>query len=193
MTAMSSPQQPQGQEAPQGYGPPPGHVQPQPYAPQGQQYAQQPYAPQPYAPQPQPYAPQPQPQPFGGGPTGELVVNLRKPFGGAGWVSPVLAIDGYPAAAAWGRNVFPAPVGVRRVDVASSYLWTFGRASMPVTVEAGRSVEVHYTGPMWTFGMPGRMGPEPQKRAGMGLFIGLTSFVGAVLLLAILVGIFSGP
>lgn len=186
MTAMSSPQQPQGQGAPSGYGPPPGHAQPQPYAPQPQPYAPQPYAP--YA--PRPYAPQP--QPFGGGPTGELVVALRKPFGGAGFVTPVLAIDGYPAAAAWGRNVFPAPVGVRRVDVASSYLWTFGRASMPVTVEAGRSVEVHYTGPMWTFGMPGRMGTEPQKRGGMGLFIGLTSFVGAVLLLAVLVGIFSG-
>ncbi|WP_091177731.1 hypothetical protein [Microlunatus flavus] len=203
---MSSPQEPQqspGPGAPQAYGPPQGYAPPQGYPPpqgyappqpqqyaQPQQHGQQPS--QPYAQPSQPSAPQGQTRPYGDAPTGELVVDLRKPFGGAGWVTPVLSIDGFPATASWGRNVFPAPAGVRQVDAASTYLWTFGRASMPVTVEPGRTSEVHYTGPMWTFGMGGRMGTEVQKRPGMGLFIGLMSFVGLVLLLAILVGVTSG-
>ena len=134
----------------------------------------------------------PQPQAYGAGPTGELVVNLQAPFGAMGMISPVVTIDGYPATASWGRNSFPAPVGVRRVDVASSYLWTYGRASMTVPVEQGRTAEVYYIGPMWTFGMGGRMGSEPQKRPGKGLFIGLMSVIGAVLVLAVLVGILAG-
>ena len=178
MTAMSSPQQPQG------YGPPQGYAPPQPYAPQGQPQGQ----PQPYAPQGQQ---QGQPQPYGGAPTGELVLNLQKPFGSMGMISPIVSIDGYPAAASWGRNVFPAPAGVRRVDVAQSYLWTYGRASMPVTVQPGSSSEIWYCGPMWTFGMPGAMGTEPQKRPGKGLLIGLLAFIAAVLLFAIVVGVAS--
>jgi hypothetical protein len=138
------------------------------------------------------HAPSSQAAAFGGAPTGELVVNLQKPFGAMGMITPVVTIDGYPASAQWGRNSFPAPAGVRQVDVASSYLWTYGRASMPVTVEQGRSSEVFYIGPMWTFGMPGRMGTEPQKRPGKGLFVGIMVFVLAVLLLAIVVGALSG-
>lgn len=213
MSSPTSSEQPQGNGAPQGYAPPPspgsapqqpnGYGAPQAYAPQ--QGQQQPYAPQPgqqgqypqaYAPQqahPQPQGQNPgQPQPYGGGPTGELVLNLQKPFGAMGMITPVVTIDGYPASAQWGRNAFPAPAGVRRVDVASSYLWTYGRASMPVTVEQGRSSEVYYIGPMWTLGMPGRMGTEPQKRPGKGLFIGIMVFVFAVLLLAIVAGALSG-
>ena len=160
--------------------------------------------PQGYAPAPrQPFAqdapqqvPQQAPQghnpAFGGAPTGELVVNLQKPFGAMGMITPVVTIDGYPATASWGRNSFPAPVGVRQVDVASSYLWTYGRASMPVTVEVGRTSEVYYIGPMWTIGMGGRMGTEPQKRPGKGLFIGLMAFVAAVLLFSVVVGVVAG-
>ena len=87
---MSSPQQPQGyppQEQPQGYASPQGYAPPQGYGP-----------PQPQAPPP---AAAPQPQPYGGGPTGELVLTLQKPFGAMGMISPVVSIDGYPAAAAY--------------------------------------------------------------------------------------------
>ena len=212
MSSPTSPsEQPQGHGAPQGYaqqpqahGAQPSYEQssaPQGYAPQGntpQAYApQQGQPPQPYAPQ-QGYVPQPQPgaqgqpQPYGGGPTGELVVTLQKPFGAMGMITPIVTIDGYPATATWGRNSFPAPTGVRRVDVASSYLWTYGRASMTVDVQQGRTSEVFYIGPMWTIGMGGRMGTEPQKRPGKGLFIGLMAFIAAVLVLAIVLGALAG-
>ena len=180
---MSSPQPPQG-SGPQGYPAPP--QAPQGYQPQGG-------APQGYPVPPQaPQGHQPQAQAYGGGPTGELVLNLQKPFGAMGMITPIVTIDGYPATASWGRNSFAAPAGVRRVDVAQTYLWTYGRASMTVPVEAGRTAEVYYIGPMWTFGMGGRMGTEPQERPGKGLFIGLMVFLLLMVLLAVFAGIAAG-
>ncbi|SDV01499.1 hypothetical protein SAMN04488544_3489 [Microlunatus sagamiharensis] len=187
---MSSPQPPQGY-GPQGYPVPP-------QAPQG--YPVPPQAPQGYQPQGQHdqgqqgydaegFASRPQAPAYGGGPTGELVLHLQKPFGAMGMITPLVTIDGYTATASWGRNSFPAPAGVRRVDVAQTYLWTYGRASMTVPVEPGRTAEVYYTGPMFTFGMGGRMGTEPQKRPGWGLFIGLMVFVVLLVLLAVVAGI----
>lgn len=180
---MSSPQPPQG-SGPQGYPAPP--QAPQGYQPQGQQgQGHQAY-------DAQGFASQPQTQAYGGGPTGELVLTLQKPFGAMGMITPIVTIDGYPATASWGRNSFPAPAGVRRVDVAQTYLWTYGRASMTVPVEAGRTAEVYYTGPMFTFGMGGRMGTEPQERPGKGLFIGLMVFLLLIVLLAVFAGIAAG-
>ena len=200
---MSSPQPPQG-SGPQGYPAPP--QAPQGYQPQGgapQGYPVPPQAPQGYQSQGQQgqghqaydaqgFASQPQTQEYGGGPTGELVLTLQKPFGAMGMITPIVTIDGYPATASWGRNSFPAPAGVRRVDVAQTYLWTYGRASMTVPVEAGRTAEVYYTGPMFTFGMGGRMGTEPQERPGKGLFIGLMVFLLLIVLLAVFAGIAAG-
>ena len=182
--------------APQGYGVPLGYGSPQgPPAAQGQGtqgYAAAPaYGAQGYgAPQTQPgQPPQQQPQPFGGGPTGELVLNLRKPFGAMGMINPVVAIDGHPAGATWGRNTFQVPAGVRQVDVAQTYMWTYGRASQPVNVAPGSTNEVFYSGPMATFGFGGAIGPEPQRRPGTGLFIGLMVFLVVVVLLAVLAGV----
>ena len=195
---MSSPQQPwspdqprptepqpadgygaaQGRGAPQAYGPPQGYGTPQGYGapPPG-------YAPaQGYGPPPQA---QPQTQPYGGGPTGELVINLRRPFGAMGMISPVVTIDGQTAPCRWGRNSFQAPAGVRQVDVAQTYLWTYGRASMPVNVVAGSTSEVFYSGPMATFGLGGAIGTEPQRRPGTRIFIGLMVLVALVVLLAV--------
>lgn len=175
---MSSPQQPWSP----GQAGQPGPAGQQPYP--GQPYPPQPYPPQPYAPQPyqaQPYAPQPP-----AGPTGELVLNLRKPFGAMGMISPVVRIDGYPASASWGRNSFVVPAGVRQVEVAQTYLWTYGRATQPVSVEPGRTSEIFYAGPMATFGMGGAMGTEPQKRPGTALFVGVMVLVLVVLLIAVL-------
>ena len=185
---MSSPQPPQG-SGPQGYpAPPPPSQGYQPHggAPQG--YPVPPQAPQGYQPQGQ----QGQAPAYGAGPTGELVLTLQKPFGAMGMITPIVTIDGYPATATWGRNSFQAPAGVRRVDVAQTYLWTYGRASATVPVEAGRTAEVYYTGPMFTFGMGGRMGTEPQKRPGRGLFIGLMVFLFLVVFLAVFAGIAAG-
>ena len=184
---MSSPQQP--------WSPPPSSGQPEGYGPPPQGYQ----PPQGYGPSPQGYTPpqQGQPQPGYGqppaqqqsGPTGELVLDIRKPFGAMGMISPVVSIDGYPAAASWGRNSFRTPTGVRQVSVAQSYLWTYGRASMPVSIEPGQTSEISYAGPMWTFGMGGAIGVGPQKRPGTGLFIGIMVFVVLVVLLAIVAGI----
>jgi hypothetical protein len=206
---MSSPQQPwsPGRPAPSdpprpdgppasGYGPPPAYGAPQGYgAPQTPGYgAPTPYGAQGYGPAPTPTPPPfgQQPQAYGGGPTGELVVNLRRPFGAMGMISPVLTIDGYAAGSTWGRNVFQVPAGVRRVDVAQSYLWTYGRASHPVNVEPGRTSEIFYSGPMATFGFGGAIGTEPQRRPGTGLFIGLMAFVFVILMIAVLTAAFAG-
>ena len=133
------------------------------------------------------------PQPaYGGGPTGELVINLRKPFGAMGMITPVVTIDGYPAGATWGRNSFRVPAGVRQVDVAQSYLWTYGRASHPVSVQPGTTSEIHYSGPLLTFGFGGAIGTEPQRRPGTGLFIGLMVFVVALLLLVVVLAVVFG-
>jgi hypothetical protein len=196
MTTMSSPQQPwspgrpgpSDQPAPEGYGVPLGYGSPQaPAAGQGnggpQGYGtQQPYGAPAYG---APQHPQPtQPQPYGGGPLGELVLNLRKPFGAMGMISPVVVVDGRPVGASWGRNAWQVPAGVRQVDVAQSYLWTYGRASQPVDVAPGGTSEIFYSGPMATFGFGGAIGTEPQRRPGTSLFIGLMVFL---LLLVVLV------
>jgi len=179
-----------GQGAPQGYGVPLGYGSPQgPDA--GQAYVPPQAAPQGYGPAQtqQPGQPNQQPQPYGGGPTGELVLNLRKPFGAMGMITPVVAIDGHPAGATWGRNAFQVPAGVRQVDVAQTYMWTYGRASTPVNVAPGRVSEIFYSGPMATFGFGGAIGTEPQRRPGTRLFIGLMVFLVVVVLLAVLAGV----
>lgn len=156
-----------------GYGPPQGHVPPQAYGPAQGQWMVQPY-------------PAPQREGYGPGPTGELVINLRKPFGAMGMISPVVTIDGYPAPAGWGRNAFPAPAGVRQVDVAQTYLWTYGRASLAVPVQPGVTSEIFYSGPMATLGFGGALGTEPQKRPGTWMFIAIVAFVALVLVISLL-------
>ena len=184
-----TPASPSGYGAPQWYGSPQDQGAPQAYgAPQGQGVPQG-YAPQGYgAPQPQPG----QQQTYGGGPTGELVINLRRPFGAMGMISPVVTIDGFPAASSWGRNSFVVPAGVRQVTVAQSYLWTYGQAAQPVSVQPGRTSEIFYSGPMVASAtIGGAIGSEPQKRPGSAVFIGLMVFLGVLLLLvlfAVIVG-----
>jgi len=210
---MSSPQQPwsAGQPTPpgtaptdgrsttpvNGYGPPPqGYAPPTPaYGAPAQGYGA---APSPYGQaqgygDPQAQHAQPAPGAYGaGGPTGELVLNLRKPFGAMGMISPIVTIDGYPAGSTWGRNSFRVPAGVRQVDVAQSYLWTYGRASQPVNVEPGSTSEIFYSGPTLTFGFGGAIGSEPQKRPGTGLFIGIMVFVAVLLLLVVVLAVAFG-
>ena len=210
---MSSPQPPsspgQPQPNPSGAADASGYGAPQGYRPPPQAYGQPPQgygqAPQGYGQAPQGYGPpqgqgvpgygpppQGQPQANGGGPTGELVISLRKPFGAMGMISPVVTIEGHPAGSSWGRNSFRVPVGVRQVDVAQTYLWTYGRASHPVSVEPGSTNEIFYSGPMATFGFGGAIGTEPQRRPGTGLFVGILVFVGVLLLLVVVLAVAFG-
>lgn len=183
---MSSPQQPWSPGPPTPPGQPDGTAPAHGYGPPPQGY---PAAAQGYGAQPGQQAP----QPYGAGaPTGELVLNLRKPFGAVGMISPIVTIDGQPAGSTWGRNSFRVPAGVRQVDVAQSYLWTYGRASQPVNVEPGRTSEIFYSGPTVTFGFGGALGTEPQKRPGTGLLVGLMVFVAALLLLVVVLAVAFG-
>lgn len=184
--------------------PPYGQQPPGAPAPQGQPYFQnQPYPPQPSAPQ-QPYPPQQahpqqahpqQAHPHQSGQT-QLVLNLRKPFGllSEQMITPSVRINGHPATAGWGRNVYPTHPGRHQIDCAQNYMWSFGAQSMTVDVPPGRSVEVHYTGPVVSFGA-GRMGFEEQPRPGMvafGLMIGIPVLLALLMFLAAIISAFAG-
>jgi hypothetical protein len=116
-------------------------------------------------------------------PGGELVLELRKPSGGAMMMSPLITIDGFPARAQWGRNAYPAPAGRRHVRISTHYLWEYGTAEADVDVLPGRSSELHYSGPLITF-MGGSIGQGRQPRRGQVVFWIL---MGVVLLMLLLV------
>ena len=99
-------------------------------------------------------------------------------------ITPVVTIDGYPVPTQWGRNAIPAPAGVRQLSVASNYLWTYGRAEAPVTVEPNRSVEVFYAGPLFTF-IRGALASTPPARPGRTGFVALMAVLGLLVVLAI--------
>ena len=132
------------------------------------------------------FSPPPPPAPPPAQATGQLLLELRKPpgLGSASMMSPTVAIDGYPAPARWGQNAYPAPAGERDLRVSVTYLWTYGAAQLPVVIQPGQTTTVHYTPPMTTFAA-GRMGLEPQPRAGMGIFWALMAFLALVLVLIV--------
>lgn len=167
---MSQP--PYGGPPPQRGWEPPGYVQPGP--------GSQPVPQQHVSPQPAPAHPPAQSQ---------LVVNLRKPFGllSDQMISPLIRINGYPAPARWGPNFFPTPAGPHQIVWSSRYLWEFGPQTMHLDIPPGQSVEVHYSGPMVTFGS-GRMGFTEQPRPGFVVWIVLIS-IPVALLLILLIGV----
>jgi hypothetical protein len=123
-------------------------------------------------------------------PGGQLVLTLRKPLGllAASMISPVVTIDGYPAPAHWEQNLYPVVAGQHHLQVSSSYLWRYGTADLPIMMYPGRSVEVHYSGPVVTF-LRGSIGFEPQPRPGMPVFWAIIALpivlVALVLILAL--------
>ena len=127
------------------------------------------------------------PVPPGPHPIGELVVHVRPPLGGGtSMMTPLLTIDGFPAPLRWGRNAFVAPAGPRHLRAATRYLWTYGAAEQVVPVQPGRTSEVHYSPPAFTF-LDGRMGPVPQPRPGQSGFWVLMTVLGLAVLLALVV------
>lgn len=122
------------------------------------------------------------------GPSGVLVLQLRKPWGSMGMISPTVQIDGYTVDARFGRNEIVVPAGVRQVSIRCNYMWDYGFAQDAVPVRPGEHVEVHYSTPMLTF-LGGRMGPQPQPRPGMVGFTLLMGFAAIVLLAGIVAGI----
>jgi hypothetical protein len=130
----------------------------------------------------QQYPPQP-PQQFA---QGQLVLNLRKPMGlgSAALISPGVTIDGFPAPARWERNFYPVPAGRRTVAVESRYLWPYGKQQQVFDVAPGQTVEVHYSGPLVSFGA-GAMGFTEQPRPGK-----LTFWLILAIPIALVVAIF---
>lgn len=119
------------------------------------------------------------------GPTGQLVLNLKKPWGAVGMIRPRVLIDGYVAGVQWGRNEFTALAGLRRVECSAEYLWEYGRAIDNVPVQPGSRVEVYYAPPMLTF-LGGSIGPVEQKRRGAVVLIVVLAVLVIMLVLAIL-------
>ncbi|SDT34909.1 hypothetical protein [Microlunatus soli] len=129
-------------------------------------------------------APNPQGQPGFGGPTGQLVLELRKPWGSMGMVSAIGKIDGYPVAVSWGHNEITVPAGMRQIDIRTQYLWEYGRAAEAVTVQPGQRVELHYSPPAITF-LSGRIGPTPQPVRGKTAAITIFVLIGVILVLSV--------
>lgn len=128
------------------------------------------------------WPPTPPASPFPPGtPTGQLVVHMRPPsgWGSEAMSTPVITIDGYPAATSWRQNSYSVPAGSRQITAATRYLFDYGRASTVVDVPRGHTVVLHYAGPLVTF-RPGRIGTDPQPRAGA---LSLALIIAAVLLL----------
>jgi hypothetical protein len=119
------------------------------------------------------------------GPTGTLVLQLARPWGSMGMITPQVQIDGYPVNVRWGRNDIVVPAGVRQVTASCTYLWQYGHAQDSVPVGPGQQVEVHYSAPLFTF-IGGRIGPQPQPRAGKTGLIVLLAVLGLMVLLSIL-------
>jgi len=158
---------PAGPSSPAGYGAPSGYGAPLGWQGQPQQV---------------------RPGPQGVGPTGELVLDLRKPVGAMGMINPVVTIDGHPAPSSWGRSSFVVPAGVHQVEVAQSYLWVYGHAGLAAQVAPGTSVDVYYAGPMVTM-LRGAIGLEPQRRPGQGAFVAVLVLVVVVLLIGVLAAV----
>lgn len=174
------PHQPGAQ--PPGPQPPHGWTPPQPGPPQQPGPLQQPGPPQ--------AAPGWQPGQGAPGPTGQLVLELRKPFGSLGMMSAVGKIDGHPVPVQWGHNELLVPAGTREVDIRAQYLYEFGRAAVPVTVYPGQQVVLHYSPPALTF-LQGSIGPTPQPMRGKTGMIILFAVIGLILVLSIVLGIAS--
>jgi hypothetical protein len=132
----------------------------------------------------QPYS---QPSPYVAAGQGQLVVNLRKPFGllSASIMSPNVKIDGYPAPARWEQNVYPIAAGRHQVQGSTNYMWEYGRAEMIVDIAPGQSVEVHYSSPVLTF-IQGRMGFELQPRPGMPVLWALLAIPVVIIVIVVI-------
>jgi hypothetical protein len=118
---------------------------------------------------------------------GQLVVNLRKPFGllSASIMSPNVKIDGYPAPARWEQNVYPIAAGRHQVQGSTNYLWEYGRAELLVDIAPGQSVEVHYSSPVLTL-MKGRMGFELQPRPGMPVLWAMVAIPIVIMIIVVI-------
>ena len=119
-------------------------------------------------------------------PAAVSVVLRRSPLGLLRFCTPVLAIDGRPLPAGWGRPVVTtvAP-GRHHIRVSVPYLIPrrIGAADVMVDAVPGRTVELEYRAPLLTF-LKGAFGTPPQKYPGMAATV-------VMLILTLLLGVFA--
>ena len=108
---------------------------------------------------------------------------------GFAFFKPLVAIDGQPVPAGWGRTVVPVPPGQHHVHVHVPYFLParVGTADTVVPVHPGQVVEVEYRAPAIGW-LGGSIGPAPQPTRGLPAAIALI-VVPLVLLLCVCGGL----
>lgn len=91
-------------------------------------------------------------------------------------IVPKVTINGYPIQPKYGQQIVSVPAGPVHVEAEAQWMRTYGQASLDFTLNPGQTVPVFYAAPMHQF-TTGSMGHEPQKRKGMGAFIGIIVLV----------------
>jgi hypothetical protein len=127
----------------------------------------------PYPPQPPGYPPgfPPGGYPSGGYPGGGSAIRVNTKFFPLAFlfllVKPNVTIDGQPAVAAWGNNVFPVAPGQHYVHVHTPYFLPprVGPADLAVSVGPGQTADLEYKAPLVVWSK-GSLGPPPQKYNG---------------------------
>jgi hypothetical protein len=103
-------------------------------------------------------------------------------------ITPKVLIDGQPAPAKYGENLFPVAPGHHVVSAHAQWMWQYGKAEQPVSLAPGDTAEIYYATPVLTF-LPGAMGPTKQKHPGMMILLLLCgvaiAFVVALLIFAL--------
>ncbi|GLY97423.1 hypothetical protein [Actinoplanes sp. NBRC 103695] len=125
-------------------------------------------------------------------PTGAIAVTARYWWMSflLGLFKPLLAINGHPVQAAWGRTVVPMPPGQHHVHMHIPYLLPsrIGNADTVVTVHPGQVVELEYRAPAIAW-LDGAIGAPPQNHNGKTAAIVLVALPLVVLILCLCGGI----
>ena len=103
-------------------------------------------------------------------------------------ITPKVQIDGYPAPAKYGENLFPVPPGPHVVAAHAQWIWQYGKAQEQVSLAPGETAELWYATPVLTF-LPGSMGSSKQRHPGMMVLLLLCgvalAFVVALVIFAL--------
>ncbi|GGA76055.1 hypothetical protein GCM10011490_28570 [Pseudoclavibacter endophyticus] len=100
-------------------------------------------------------------------------------------IPPTVTLNGYQVSIVnHGTALIPVQPGTYVIEAQIRYLWNFGHAALQVQVHPGQTVPVFY-GPPWITWSPGALGVVPQKRHGLGWYIGILCVPFAAILLTL--------
>lgn len=103
---------------------------------------------------------------------------------------PTIRLNGQPVYSTWGTYDIPVPPGRYVVEGEAHSLWSYGRAALEFTVEAGQVVPVFYSSPMVTF-VSGAIGHVKQKTPGVAALTLILVAAAAVLIAGVVAAIVS--